>query len=242
MRSALVIGLGLIGGSIGIALRRRGWRVHFIDPAVDDAGEAADARVDAPGSEDLIVLATPVDAAVEQLRALDRDRVVTSVCSVMRPLAEAGHPNFVAGHPMAGSQERGLGAARGDLFEFKPWFLERAHPLVDALVTDCGAERHYVAPEEHDAAVALVSHIPQVLSTALAAYLHDRPDVLRFAGTGLQTFLRLAGSDAGVWMPIVDANADNIAPHVEAIAKLANALTKDDFDKARAVWRALAAK
>lgn len=225
-----------------MALRRRGWRVHFIDPAVADPDEAADAKVDGPGDEEVIVLATPVDVAIGQLRGLPHDGVVTSVCSVMRPLAEAGHPNFIAGHPMAGSQERGLGAARADLFEFKPWFLARAHPLVEALVADCGAEAHFVAPDEHDAAVALVSHIPQVLSTALAAYLHDRPETLRFAGSGLQTFLRLAGSDAAVWTPILDANADNIAPHVDAIARLANALTKDDFDKARAVWRALAAK
>lgn len=242
-RTALLIGLGLIGGSMGIALRRQGWRVHFIDPAVtpEEARVAADARVEAPGGEDVVVLATPVHVAAQQLRELQTGAVITSVCSVMRPL-RVGRPNFIAGHPMAGSHEHGFGAADGELFRGKPWFVEREHPLVDELIRDCGGVRHVVTAEEHDAAMALVSHIPQMLSTALAAYLHERQELLPFAGTGLQTFLRLAASDASVWAPVLAANADNIAPHLEEIAKLAGALTPDDFDKAKAVWRALAAQ
>lgn len=242
-----IVGLGLIGGSVGMALRRRGWRVAYLDPHVslDEARNAgaADERVEQISDAEIIVLATPVDAAVALLRTLETNAVVTSTCSVMRALREVARGTFVAGHPMAGSQESGLAAARADLFEGKPWFVDRDNALVDALVSDCGAVLERVHPEEHDAAVALTSHLPQVLSTALAAYLHDREDLHRFAGSGLRTFLRLAGSDADVWAPVLAANRDQLAPHAEAIAAIVRQIIEGDprdaFEKARAVWRAL---
>lgn len=246
-RSLLIVGLGLIGGSAGMALRRRGWRVAYLDPHVslDDATSAgaADERVQGIGDAEVIVLATPVDAADALLQTLETNAVVTSTCSVMRTLRAAARGTFVAGHPMAGSQESGLAAARADLFEGKPWFVDAEDARVDALVRDCGAVLERVDAEEHDAAVALTSHLPQVLSTALAAYLHERDDLLRFAGSGLRTFLRLAGSDADVWAPVLAANRDQLAPHAEAIAALVRQIIEDDprdaFEKARAVWRAL---
>lgn len=250
-RSVLIVGLGLIGGSAGIALRRQGWRVAYLDPhvsledakragAADERLERSDIRI---GDADVIVLATPVDAAVALLQTLDTNAVATSTCSVMRPVRAAARGAFVAGHPMAGSQESGLAAARADLFEGKPWFVDAEDARVDALVRDCGAVLGRVDAEEHDAAVALTSHLPQVLSTALAAYLHERDDLLRFAGSGLRTFLRLAGSDPGVWAPVLAANRDQLAPHAEAIAALVRQIIEGDprdaFEKARAVWRAL---
>jgi len=251
MNTILIAGLGLIGGSAGMALRRRGWRVRFLDPHVslEDAQRAgaADERVDTFTDDQLVLLATPLDVAIEQLRTLDTRAVVTSACSVMRALRDVARGTFIAGHPLAGSQERGLGAAKADLFEGKPWFVDGDHPLVDELVRDCGAVRERVTAEEHDAGVALTSHLPQVLSTALAAYLHERRgDALRFAGGGLRTFLRLAGSDASVWAPVLEANRDNLAPHVERVAELVRELMDGDphgaFAKAQATWRALAAK
>jgi len=246
----LITGLGLIGGSAGMALRRRGWRVRFLDPHVslEDAQRAgaADERVEAFGDADLILLATPVDVAIEQLRTLDTKAIITSACSVMRALRDVAHGTFIAGHPLAGSQERGLAAAKADLFEGKPWFVDGDHPLLDALVRDCGAVRERVTADEHDAGVALTSHLPQVLSTALAAYLHEAgDDALRFAGGGLRTFLRLAGSDASVWAPVLEANRDHLAPHAERVAALVRELIagdRDAFAKAQATWRALAAK
>lgn len=226
MREALVAGLGLIGGSIGIALRRRGWRVRYVDPfvALDDARqrEAADARDTAfSGDADVVVLATPVDTAVTMLRDLQEARgIVTSVGSVMQPLRDAARVPFVAGHPLAGSHETGLRAAQGNLFEGKPWFIDADDDAVYALIRDCGAIAQRVDAAEHDRAVALTSHLPQVLSTALAAYLADQGDLQRFAGSGLATFLRLAGSDASVWEPVIRANRENLAPHAEAIAML----------------------
>lgn len=246
-RSVLIVGLGLIGGSAGMALRRRGWRVAYLDPHVslEDATRAgaADERVERVGAAEVVVLATPVDAAVALLQTLETSAVVTSTCSVMRALRAAARGVFVAGHPMAGSQESGLGAARAELFEGKPWFVDAEDARVDALVRDCGAVLERVDAEEHDAAVALTSHLPQVLSTALAAYLDGRHDLLRFAGSGLRTSLRLAGSDAGVWAPVLAANRDQLAPHADAIAALVRRIIEGDpgdaFEKARAVWRAL---
>lgn len=230
-----------------MALRRRGWRVAYVDPHVELADAqrvgAADERVETPSQHDVIVLATPVDAAVALLRTLESNSVVTSTCSVMRRLREAARGRFVAGHPMAGSHEHGLAAAREDLFEGKPWFLDAQHEVVDALVRDCGAVIERVEADEHDAAVALTSHLPQVLSTALAAYLYDRDDLLRFAGSGLRTFLRLAGSGADVWAPVLAANRDQLAPHADAIAQIVKQIIEGDprdaFEKAQAVWRAL---
>lgn len=244
MRTALIAGLGLIGGAVGMALRKRGWRVHYLDPhvALDDAlrAGAADARADSFDAADVVVLATPIDVAVEQLRTLDAP-LVTSVCSVMRPLRDVARGAFIAGHPMAGWQDGGLANAHHVQLADASWFVDAEHELVDELIRDCGAQRVLVDANEHDAAVALTSHLPQVLSTALFAYLSDR-DVLDFAGSGLKSF-RLAGSDGDVWRPILAANREQLAPHAGAIAQLVHAIIagEDDgaFAKARALWQQL---
>lgn len=230
-----------------MALRRRGWRVAYLDPHVslDDARNrgAADERVEQTNDADVIVLATPVDVAANVLRTLQTTSVVTSTCSVMRVLRDVALGRFVAGHPMAGSHESGLAAAQADLFEGKPWFVDAENEGVDALVRDCGAVLERVTAEEHDAAVALSSHLPQVLSTALAAYLDEHPEVLRFAGTGLRAFLRLAGSEASIWTSVLEANREQLAPHADAVAKLARAIVDgtapDAFERAQRFWRKL---
>jgi len=240
-----IVGLGLIGGSAGIALRRRGWRVRYVDPHVNveeaRQREAADERSETIEG-DFILIATSVDVAIDILRARP-DGLTTSVCSVMQPLRDAAQTRFVAGHPMAGSHERGLAAARGDLFEGKRWFLDARDETVEALVRDCGAVAEVVDAVEHDRAVALTSHLPQILSTALASYLGDREDVLRFAGSGLATFLRLAASDASVWAPLIDANRANIAPHADELARVVREIVDGDaseaFERAQRLWRKL---
>jgi prephenate dehydrogenase len=243
-RRALILGLGLIGGSAGMALRARGWRVGYFDPDVTPdaalaAGAADQGQMDDP---DVVLLATPVDVAVDVLRGRGGEDVITSTCSVMRPLrAIASSARFVAGHPLAGSHRRTLAAARADLFEGKPWFLDAEVPVVDELVRDCGAVVERVTAEEHDAAMAVTSHLPQILSTAMAAALDD--EQLRFAGGGLRTFMRLAGSDASVWAPVIAANRDHLAPHAERIAALVREIIEGDphtiFEKAQRAWRAL---
>jgi prephenate dehydrogenase len=228
-RRALIAGLGLIGGSIGLALRRRGWHVAFFDSDPDlDPGEAADERVASlDAGADVVILATPVDVAVRLLANIHAP-LITSVCSVMSPLRAVGDDRFIAGHPLAGSSSRGIAAARADLFEGATWFIDRDDAVIREIIAACGANAEIVDADEHDRAVALTSHLPQILSTALAAYLHDQNIDLRFAGPGLRTFLRLAGSEAAVWTPIIAANRENLRPHIDAIAEMVRAIVEGD--------------
>lgn len=237
MRTALVAGLGLIGGAVGMALRRAGWRVAYNDPTVslEEAQRAGAADVQG-GPADITVLATPVNVAVELLPTIDG--LVTSVCSVMAPLSRE---NFVAGHPMAGWHEGGLANAHHVQLAGARWFLAGSHPLVEELVHACGAIPIQVDAADHDAAMALTSHLPQVLSTALFAYLSDH-DIEEFAGKGLRSF-RLAASDGRMWHPVLQANRDNLVPHADAIAELVRAIIEgrddDAFARARRLWQSL---
>jgi prephenate dehydrogenase len=153
------------------------------------------------------------------------------VLQPLRSAADAHNLDFVAGHPLAGSHERGLAAARAGLFEGASWFVDREAPIVQELIDCCGAHAELVAAAEHDRAVALTSHLPQILSTALASYLHDQNIDPRFAGSGLRTFLRLAGSAASVWSPIIAANRENIAPHSEAVAEIVRKIIERGDDE-----------
>jgi len=244
---ALIAGLGLIGGSIGLALRRRGWHVAFVDSdAALQPGEAADQRVRSIDDVrvDIVILATPVDVAAALLRDTTAP-LVTSVCSVMAPLRAVRGGGFVAGHPLAGSQHRGLAAARADLFAGATWFVDEPHPIVLEVIAACGADVEVVDATEHDQGIALTSHLPQLLSTALAAYLHNQQIDLRFAGDGLRTFLRLAGSDASVWLPILEANRAHLLPHIDGverlIEKIANGAGTESFAQANELLAALTA-
>src|SRR5438067_4539381 len=232
-RKALIAGLGLIGGSIGMALRVKGWRVAYVDPHVelDDAtraGAADEQREELEvGDDDLVILATSVDVAIEQVQRT-RVPLMTSTCSVMQALRDAAmSDNFIAGHPMAGSHEHGLHAARRDLFVGKKWFVERQHPIVDEMIRDCGATTIIVDPRKHDDALAITSHIPQLLSTALAAYAFDR-NAEKFAGSGMRDFLRLAQSHPSVWLPVFSANRGAIERHLEEIVNVAQRIVNGD--------------
>lgn len=243
-RRALIAGLGLIGGSIGMALRLNGWHVAFLDSDRGlEPGQAADERVESLDAvSDVVILATSVDVAVTLL-ASTHAPLITSVCSVMAPLRAIGDDCFVAGHPLAGSQEHGLAAARADLFTGATWFIDRDNAVVREVIAACGANAELVEAGEHDRAIALTSQLPQILSTALAAYLNDRNVDLRFAGPGLRTFLRLAGSEAEVWAPVIEANRENLRPHVEEIAHLVREIVDGDsaeaFAKANELFAAL---
>jgi prephenate dehydrogenase len=241
MRDVLIVGLGLIGGAVAMALGRRGWRVRFVDRDPSLTLEGAE-RVEAIVDADVIVLATPVDVAAELLPTIQTRGVITSVASVMRPLRNVAGASFVAGHPMAGWHEGGLANAHHVQLEGASWFVDAQDERVEELIRACGANAVQVTAEEHDAAVALTSHLPQVLSTALFAYLSDKPKVAKFAGGGLRSF-RLAASDGEMWHSVLAANRDHLEPHADAIADLVRAIIQGDereaFARARTLWRAL---
>jgi prephenate dehydrogenase len=226
--SVTIAGLGLIGGSIGMGLRKRGWRVAFFDPhvRVESAREAgaADGKVENLEGE-LVVIATPIDVA---MRLQPRAKVVTTTCSMMTPFAK-----YVAGHPFAGSERNGLENARADLFAGRPWFVDRDHAAVREMIEAMGAHQVVVDPKEHDEAMALTSHLPQVISTALASLIEQKRVDPMFIGTGLRSLLRLAASSYEVWGSVLDANARNIGEAERELLRIMNSMTSEDFDRAR---------
>lgn len=233
----VVIGAGLIGTSVALAARERGARVWLSDSdegtqrlAADlGAGEIlpATGRLDG-GPADIAVLAMPpaaVAAALAGAQRRDLARVYTDVASVkVLPLAQARDlgcdmASYVAGHPLAGRERSGPAAARADLFLGRPWALcpvaetgPDAFAAVRALVRAVGAEPAEVDAGSHDRYVALVSHLPHLVSAAVAARLTSaEPGALALAGQGLRDVTRIAAGDARMWTSILTANALPVA-------------------------------
>lgn len=236
----VIAGLGLIGGSLGKALRARGWHVSFVDPHVSlaaarAAGAADDVQERLEG--EIIVLATPSDVARAQLAGLrGTGGVVTSVSGVMGPLRDAAADvNFVAGHPFAGSEHRGLEVADAALFVKRPWFVDRTDENVMAMIAATGAEAVVVEAMEHDRVMALTSHLPQVVATALGSLL-DGVDP-RFIGSGAKSMLRLAGSSYAVWQPILEQNNANISAAAQQLLERMRSIGVEDFERAQRLYR-----
>ena len=203
-RRVALLGTGLVGGSVGFALRRLGVEVVGYD---DDAARAVRAKeagavdtlaasvAEAVAAADLVVVAVPVgqvaDVVVEALDA--GARTVTDVGSVKYPIVTAvedARPDraarFVGGHPMAGSEQEGLDGASADLFLGATWVLTptghtdaEAFAEVRAMAAELGAEAVSVPPELHDALVAVVSHVPQLVTRLVAVAVHEHADASR---------------------------------------------------------------
>lgn len=239
IRRVVVIGCGLIGTSVACALRRAGVRVELADhdpwalaQAVRVSGGATVRAADGPA--DVVVVATPpssVAAVLRDAQARGLGVVYTDVASAKGSvLAEAARLGcdlscFVPGHPMAGREVSGPGAARAGLFEGRTWALcphpalsPRALRTVSALAAACGAEVTLLAPEAHDRAAAAVSHVPHVLSAALAARFAEGEGVALAAGA-LRDVTRVAGSPAGMWRDILAHNAGPVADLLEEVTR-----------------------
>lgn len=233
-----VVGTGLLGTSAGLALRARGVEVVLADPSPSAVALAADlgaGRPAAPGDRPgLVVVAAPPDvtgAVVAAELAAHPGAVVTDVASVkaavLASLTRAGADlgRYVGSHPMAGRERSGAIAARGDLFLGRPWVLcpaleagsspgssPAAVQVVADLAADVGATPVRMPAVEHDEAVALVSHLPQVAASLVAARLHAAPEAaLALTGQGLRDVTRIAASDPGLWVQILGANAAQVA-------------------------------
>jgi prephenate dehydrogenase len=224
--TAVVIGTGLIGTSVALGLRARGGAVHLRDADPLAAERAADLGAGTltdpdPERVDLVLVAVPPAGTVATiLAALDAfpRATVTDVASVKAPVLAgvAGHRDsarFVGGHPLAGREVSGPAGARSDLFEGRAWVLapEGAEPgrfaQVRQLVADLGATPIEMAAANHDRAVALVSHVPQLMASLTAARLSDAdPTSVSVAGQGLRDVTRIAASDPGLWADIVGSN------------------------------------
>lgn len=230
-----IVGLGLIGTSIALAIRRRQPGVTLIGvdradvirhPRIVETFTVAATELSAAADADLLVLATPVDVILDTLpkiRALAPRGAVIDTGSTKRAILAAarasGLTNFVGGHPMAGSAASGPDAARADLFDTRPWFLIGATAAVSeagAFVQQLGATPVFMNDDgsQHDRVMAAVSHLPQVVVSALMARVGETVGVdgLGYAGAGLRDTTRLAGSDARVWESVLATNADTLGP------------------------------
>jgi prephenate dehydrogenase len=255
-----IVGLGLVGGSLALAARRR-WPAalvigidrndvlekaivrHAIDVASDDLMIASEA--------DLVVLAAPVRQNLA-LMALLADHVagravVTDVGSTKRGIVERAGSlperlTFVGGHPLAGAARSGIDFATPDLFKGRPWLLtpgaETPAEAVSRLsewIQGLGA-RPVVVPSagEHDRLVAYLSHVPQLAASALMAVVgeHVGPDGLALAGRGLADTTRLASSPADIWRDICATNADEIGPALDRLIDQLQAVRRDLADSA----------
>ena len=232
----LVRGVGLLGTSLGLALTEIGVEVFLEDV---DARAVATATGMGAGSgqpcedPDLVFVAVPPQALAHEVAAALRrfpNATVTDVGSVKaEPLATLGEEDlarYVPGHAMAGREISGAAAGRGDLFEDRPWILtptavtEPARlEQVASLAEQLRAVVRLMDPDEHDHAVALCSHAPQVVASLLAAQLVGAsPSDVSVAGPGLRDTTRIAGSDPDLWSQILLANADHVTPHLQRFA------------------------
>ena len=241
----LVVGTGLLGTSIGLALRRLGVDVHLRDLNPQNvtiavsvgAGVDADALTSAPEPE-LVVVAVPPDHLADEIVAAlgSGGAVVTDVGSVKSaPLQEVAAcvdegrlARYVGSHPMAGSERSGPFAASSALFDGRPWAVT-PHPaasraaveLVTALASACGATPVMLTPEEHDQAVARTSHLPHLLAALVAGRLADAPPAhLALSGQGVRDVTRIAAGDPALWQQI-------IAGHAQAVQEVLSAVRGD---------------
>lgn len=248
-----IVGYGLIGGSLGLAIKER-WpsslviavdrkpvieaamRRYAADVGGDDLVLAADAQ--------LVVLAAPVRANIRILGELHThipgDAIVTDVGSTKREVVEAARAlpprlRFVGGHPLAGAAVGGFDAARPDLFRGRPWVLtpdaeeDAAAAQLTTLLEGAGAIVTRLGADAHDRLVAYLSHLPQLAASALMHVVGGRAgeEGLALAGRGLRDTTRLATSPADVWTDVLATNHDHISQAIDELVAVLQRLKSD---------------
>jgi prephenate dehydrogenase len=257
-KKVAILGGGLLGGSLALALRTRCHATLWCrrDVTVAEARKSGVERVTADlagavADADLLILAVPVgamkglvEAAIEA--GLPRGAVISDVGSVkavvhrqLAPVAAAAGMHWIGGHPMAGSEKQGFESARSDLFAGAACLLtddgsapEASRESLAAFWQGVGCRVHWLAPEAHDALVARISHLPHVMSAATAMIAMASPADAAFGGGGLRDTTRVAGGDPPMWAEILQENrAALLEPMRQVQAQLAEVLQmleKDD--------------
>ncbi len=228
MKTAAIVGVGLIGGSFALALRASGFAGKIVGVSSPDAVRVAMERGvidealplrDAAAVADLIYLARPIEGILSVLDELDAyvkprtlitDAGSTKSAICARAAEKIHRGRFVGGHPMAGKEARGAGEAEASLFRGRPYVLTSPCDELERMVAGFGARVVIMPAEEHDALVALTSHLPQLISTALAASIGTASDAARVAGPAAMDLTRLALSPYEIWRDIFETNATNI--------------------------------
>mgnify|MGYP002744192057 CR=1 FL=1 len=242
----LIIGTGLLGTSLALALRTADVEVQLSDTSPTSLALARDMGAGTPHDKhspepQIVVVATPpdvtADVVVAQLSA-HPNAVVTDVASVkervvaeVRARAGAEARRYVGSHPMAGRERSGAGSADSDLFAGRPWVVvgqdsdPEAELAIRNLAVDVGATPVRMGASEHDAAVAAVSHMPQLIASLVAARLEELGEsALALSGQGLRDVTRIAASDPRLWSAIVVGNAGPVADLLRRISDDLSAL------------------
>ncbi|HVE46595.1 MAG TPA: prephenate dehydrogenase [Acidimicrobiales bacterium] len=238
---AVVVGTGLMGASIGMALRARGWHVTGQDTDARRAQRALELgaldSVDETGQgsgAEITFVATPVSSIPTVAKAaLAAGGLVTDVGSVKGPIvASVASSRFVGGHPMAGSEQEGVEGADPELFEGATWVLTpttgtdpAAFARVRAVISSLGADVVAIPPERHDELVAVVSHVPHLAAATLmgiaAEGATEHAAMLRLAAGGFRDMTRIAAGHPGIWPDIC---AENRSAIVAALDRFVTAL------------------
>lgn len=245
MDSIAIAGVGLIGGSFALAMREAGFSGDIVGVSSPAAVRKAislgtidrGVTLEEAARRDLLFLAQPVSAIIETLRGLPSlvaaSTIVTDAGSTKREIVKAAESlrNFTGGHPMAGKEVRGVEAADAKLFRGRPWLLTSEPPAeLRRWIEAAGARIVILTAEDHDRLVALISHAPQLLSNVVAAVSEPGRG---FAGPGLESMTRLAGSSFSIWRDILATNRDETVAALDRFlaeaSRLRHALAAEDW-------------
>lgn len=238
-----IIGAGLIGSSIGLALRAAGIAVEMLDSDPKAQALAQDLMASIPDNKeaDLVIFALPISAissVIDEAYQSNLNATFMDISSIKNKVKVEVSTSvipkgyFLPSHPMAGREVGGAHSARGDLFAGRIWAYDPdgvskravAHGL--AVIQACGATPVAIESEDHDRAVAQISHLPQIISSLLASQLNEvSGQALELAGGGLRDTTRIAASSSALWSEIITANSEELRPLLKrAISDLSHLL------------------
>ncbi len=243
---AVVIGAGLMGGSVALALRAQGWFVSGVDQHAERVQRGIElGAFDAVGPDPLAAVTfvcTPVSSVSDLAKeALAHGGIVTDIGSTKgATVRSVDHPRFVGGHPMAGSEMDGIDASDANMFQGRTWVLTPtdatdpdAYTTVHGLITSFGAVVVSVSPEHHDELVALVSHVPHLTAATLMAVAAESAEehttLLRLAAGGFRDMTRIAAGHPSIWLDICTDNRaaivgtmDRLIAELQSMRELVN--------------------
>ncbi|MDP2652697.1 MAG: prephenate dehydrogenase [Candidatus Omnitrophota bacterium] len=251
-RKVTVIGVGLIGGSLGMAMKQRKLAFEIVGVSQQSSSlttalknnaidKASNDIKDAVSNADLVILSTPVSIIASLLPRigpyLKRNCIITDVGSTKAAIVSAAqkylppHAHFVGSHPLAGSEKRGAEFASSGFFENSICLMtpvEQTNKIacdrVKELWTKVGASVKFLAPDDHDKALAFISHLPHVVAYSLMGSIPD--DSLGYAAQGLKDTTRIASSNPQMWIDICMANKRNLVASIDEFVKHLAAVRK----------------
>lgn len=233
-----VIGLGLIGGSIFKALSNR-YDIIGVSSSVEEKNVSKD--YETLKDCDLVFVCTPMSATLEILDKLENilpsTTIVTDVCSLKGFVSKKKYSyKFIPSHPMAGTENSGWGSSFPELFKGAKWvitpidgIIETSQEILESVIKSLGAEVIITTPEEHDKAVALISHMPMIVAQALCENIKDNPLAQELAASGFRDTTRLALSNTRMAADMVELNNENIKDALEKLSNSWQVLLEDNY-------------